>query len=440
MEGKTERITTATTTKTTKTTVTKRKRLEKDDDDDDDDDESSVAPKSITPKRKYNPPRHGGIFEYGTESRQSHTTFTVKCTATESPKCKGEVITRYNLIMNSFDNHGKYVCVCCTRTPAVMARKRELAQSSTTVETFVLGAHDRNSIHRVRACCELKASSKCLQHRIDEYREIVRTCERNEGKYVCQQCYNITKKMGRNNPNCKYALDDNFLRDIDTEFKAYLLGWIGSDGGFAPNGSIIITLHEMDVLILEKLRDGICPQLAVTHPKERPHRTLHICSTTMSADACRWLGLSFKKGESYKKWPFVQFPQLKSDELKWAFLRGYFDGDGCIHVTKSGAPRASISSNSKLMLTAIRDFVDLPGGIYKIDLHWAGVSTLVFMNKLYHNATIYLDRKYDKFQTVKHWRPNPSSLTDKLKIGLAKLAKLLDDDAPNDTSTTTTSI
>ena len=305
-----------------------------------------------------------------------------------------------------------------------MARKRELDQNRTTVETFVLGAYGRNSHHIVRICCELKASSKCRQHRIGEYRSIVETCERNEGKYVCLQCSRTTKNMGRGNPNCKYAFDDNFLKDIDTEFKAYLLGWIGSDGGFGHDGTIKIHIHEKDNDILEKLRDGICKDIPIAQSKDWHMRSLSICSTTMSADACRWLGLSFKKGGSYKKSSIVQFPRLKSDELKWAFLRGYFDGDGCIYATKYASPLSCVSSNSNNMLTAIRDFVNLPCHVSINQIRWSAVATLIFMHKIYLNASIYLDRKYEKFQTLKDWRP--TKLTEKTKIGLAKLAKILE--------------
>ena len=92
MEGKSELIT------TTRTTVTsKRKLVENDDDDDNVPSESKLVVK----RKRSDAKPHGGTFEYGTQARHSHVTYTVKCTINASPKCKVEVTTHYAAIMDS---------------------------------------------------------------------------------------------------------------------------------------------------------------------------------------------------------------------------------------------------------------------------------------------------------------------------------------------------
>ena len=363
-------------------------------------------------------------FEYGTLSRHSHTIVTAQCSANASPNCKKIVTTRYSGIMDTCENHeGNYVCLPCARTPAIKKRKNESLRTA-DIEKFELGSYSRSSHKRVRAYCELKIAEKCTREQVAEYRFILDVCELNDGKYVCLHCSRRLKYAGRGNPNTKYQFDDNFLENIDTEFKAYLLGWIGSDGTLPENGEITIAIHKKDCLLLEQLRNGICKTIELKEKKNTNLLSLTICSSTMSSHAAKWLGLNFEKGGSRKKDAIVQFPQLSSPELKWHFLRGYFDGDGCITFRVSKAenktPRSSIASTSIEMKKAIKEFVNLPCTLGEKEIMWSSTASLILWHKMYANATIYLHRKHKLYVDNKGWRPRKQ--TEKLK----KLLKQLD--------------
>ena len=65
-------------------------------------------------------------------------------------------------------------------------------------------------------------------------------------KYCSRVCWGISV-LGRGNQNSRYKqLDDTFFSEIDSPSKAYLLGWIASDGTIGKNGTISIALHKRD--------------------------------------------------------------------------------------------------------------------------------------------------------------------------------------------------
>lgn len=93
--------------------------------------------------------------------------------------------------------------------------------------------------------------------------------------------------------------------------------------------------------------------------------------------------------------------------MKYSFIRGYIDGDGCITFTQSGKLRISIVG-TKEFLTSIREvfpeFSDL-----KKDTRWKHNTYYIgcthkkankVLTKLYKNSTIYLQRKYDRIAVL----------------------------------------
>ncbi len=93
--------------------------------------------------------------------------------------------------------------------------------------------------------CDVSVSPKCKRTYLVNFGNYEITRQRN-GKDICLFCSRKLKFSGRGNPNCQYTeLDDNFFNAIDTEGKAYLLGWIVSDGWINP-GQIGIGVHKKD--------------------------------------------------------------------------------------------------------------------------------------------------------------------------------------------------
>lgn len=275
---------------------------------------------------------------------------------------------------------------------------------------FVPNSLERQSHKKVEAECDFKASKKCKNVWITEYRNLMKTFEENNEKIMCLNCMRVLKYKGRNNPSCKYRkLDDSFFSKIDSEEKAYLLGWIASDGHIRKRATII-EIHEKDKETLLTLKDIICPEMDIKSVKRKTgtHAYLIISSKQISEDLCGLLKI--KPG---KKSDVVQFPDLDNDKLKWQFLRGYFDGDGCIcsNLAKKTSPRCSISSNSKDMLLSIKNFTKIPCSISRNAIEWQGNNALDFLGKLYddckivNNRRLALNRKRELFLDWSTWVP-----------------------------------
>ena len=223
----------------------------------------------------------------------------------------------------------------------------------------------------------------------------------------CQVTAYQKRYLGRNNPNCKYEnLRDEFFAKVDTEEKAYLLGWIASDGCVAnSNGATQIQINVRDKAILKRLRDVICPALPIKY-RRNDMLSLSISSQEIQTDICLLLDIAPAK-KSY----VVNFPQLDSEELTWAFIRGFFDGDGSIaRVDSRRSPKCSITTNSRRMRDGIKKFCGI--NCYENNnsgtLEWYNGKALEFLSKLYERASIFLPRKYTLYMDWVCWVPSLS--------------------------------
>jgi len=257
--------------------------------------------------------------------------------------------------------------------------------------------------------CDSGKSSKCLGTFEREWRVVVKQRERIGNKDYCVFCQKTEEFSGRSNPNAKYFFKDSLLDSIDSSEKAYLLGWIASDGSIGHGGSITISVRDYDCDVLLKLRAIVDTNLPIAEIKTNMV-SLTINSTQMSKSALAHLGL-VTPGKKDSK---VEFPALSSEELKWAFLRGYYEGDGSLNSKKTlthPIPRVSITSNSLNMLESIRALAGI-GSIYpeskgyKWEIN-SGNSALNFLDRLYEDTLIpTLNRKYDLYCAYSSWRPS----------------------------------
>ena len=209
---------------------------------------------------------------------------------------------------------------------------------------------------------------------------------------------------------------------IDSEAKAYLLGWIASDGSIR-NNQIVICIRACDVGILEALRDFICPDLPIADDCKGSMKRLLICSTQWCKSIQKHLNLSFKKGGSHKKSHLVQMPVDISDSLKWCFLRGLFDGDGSIGIQQRAVGnsdaqgpntsssnrdylRISISSGSlgmRMQIVTLCRALNMNIYMYPNRIRLNGQYAARFLEKIYAKCDreFVLKRKYDIYKQLK---------------------------------------
>lgn len=247
--------------------------------------------------------------------------------------------------------------------------------------------------------CQLKLSEKCYGQKMITKENIRKNMKSNNGVYICVACTRRVTQSGNMSSNRKYKdIDDSFMKNIDTEEKAYLLGWISSDGHLMKSShGIAIGIHSDDIKILETLRDIISKNLKIYKFENRNIVNLSISSTEMCLDVCRHLQI--KPG---KKSHTVKFPKLDSDFLTWAFIRGVFEGDGHIVklTRKSRRRRCNITSESEDFLNALKSFCNDVGHIHSKDtFELNGDNAMNFLNSIYQfsNPKFRLERKYNVY-------------------------------------------
>lgn len=202
----------------------------------------------------------------------------------------------------------------------------------------------------------------------------------------------------------------NIFTSITEEWQSYFLGLLFSDGNLYKN-QITISLIEPDFYIVE----AICEKLFVEPPKF--YRSIHtiINSDGNKIQCSPQLSVSFSNVEfanilrekfnlQSNKSLTCMFPTNIPIKFIHHFIRGYFDGDGCI---KNNGKRRTISIlGSKSFLDAIK-YILLLEGIKNIHITQRGNIFSIyiysssdidsFYNFIYNDATIFLERKHVKF-------------------------------------------
>lgn len=128
-------------------------------------------------------------------------------------------------------------------------------------------------------------------------------------------------------------IDLKFFECIDSKEKAYALGLIYSDGSIDKSGyGFSFTSKDYDQISLFKnlikSDHKICEikSFDVRTNKTYNRYSLHICSKKVTKDL---LNIGLTNNKSFD----CNFPEF-NNELIWHFIRGLFDGDGCISQGK----------------------------------------------------------------------------------------------------------
>jgi hypothetical protein len=138
---------------------------------------------------------------------------------------------------------------------------------------------------------------------------------------ICHEANALGLRRPKPNP-CRVVRD--YFHSIDTDEKAYWLGFIAADGNVCLSGRkhiVSMSLQSRDLHWLERFRDAIAPGMQLIPRGQPPHAyTLSIGSEEMLYDL---INLGILPRKSYNlEWPSIP------DSLAIPFLLGYFDGDG----------------------------------------------------------------------------------------------------------------
>ena len=212
----------------------------------------------------------------------------------------------------------------------------------------------------------------------------------------------------------KYSANFRYFENIDSEDKAYFLGFIAADGCIFKN-SLIITLSSVDKHILERLVRVMKSNHAIFTKKRR---------TSYGVGEYSWLVITHKDLvkdlAKYtivpRKTSTVTVPEIRG-ELMRHFIRGYVDGDGCLsmyrHRKEGWKFGLSICGNPAFLQTIRDHFLKITKSLgYMSKRHknsksnvealcYSGCNTVpALVEYLYKDSTIFLNRKYEKYLSI----------------------------------------
>lgn len=221
--------------------------------------------------------------------------------------------------------------------------------------------------------------------------------------------------------NKVYEKDESFFERVDTEEKAYWLGFLYADGYIVQTkekSKIRLGIQSRDEEHLKKFLKSLKSNHKIKHSKKVTNEKeyylsfVDIVSVKMVKDIIA-LGCTPRK-------TFTQtFPSedILPKEFQLSFIRGVFDGDGCItkskdnYINLNGQQCESYKAyfiGTKNMIDNIKQILNVSylktckeKNIYKLYIGGNQHAYKILSEYIYKDATIYLERKYKKFLELK---------------------------------------
>ena len=218
----------------------------------------------------------------------------------------------------------------------------------------------------------------------------------------------------------KYSFDRNFFFQENAHL-AYFLGWVSSDGYIQTNSNVIgIEIKQSDRKVLEDIREA----MKYTRPIidfERKERGNGVFSKFILENKEIKELLINKYNiiprKSSKDFCF-NFSNLNKEFWK-DYIRGYFDGDGCIKITGVSLTFQIDCTSLKMLLAIEKALKEIDNSIYLsvtrrdpqerntkdninsklplFRLYGYGDNAKKVFDIIYKDADIYLQRKYDRY-------------------------------------------
>lgn len=204
--------------------------------------------------------------------------------------------------------------------------------------------------------------------------------------------------------NRKYYFNNEYFDRIDTEEKAYWLGFLYADGYISSNNNGFgCSLKKEDESHLKKFLN--CIEINNLSCLQYEERTKSYGFDLFDANMYnRLVELGFTPNKSYDHSDkiFFNIP----DSFKRDFIRGLWDGDGYVSISSENKNITGIVSNNNELLVTIAKYlcnifdknfckVSYSDGYPRIRLSCK--KAYFFCTYLYNNSKIYLDRKYNAY-------------------------------------------
>lgn len=216
---------------------------------------------------------------------------------------------------------------------------------------------------------------------------------------------NILKNMSETKR--KYKINESIFEKINTEEKAYWLGFLFADGyNHIKKSTVTLSLSDIDFIMLEKFKFFLQTDKPIRKNSEGSHKVV-IENKKISSDLKN-------KGVIQKKTHKLEFPEFLNISLERHFIRGYFDGDGCVTYGKLLNAYSSVSIVScKKFLDELKKRIDVNFSYNKrhkdrndeiLTLSTGGIKNIMkIYDYFYKDGGVFMPRKKEKFEKWFKW-------------------------------------
>ena len=207
---------------------------------------------------------------------------------------------------------------------------------------------------------------------------------------------------------CKrYNVNEEYFKKIDTEEKAYWLGFLFADGCIKNNGnsySVCLQLAEKDKNTIAKFKKSITSEHPIVkYYDKRVDKNYYGIYVSNFKFAENLMSVGCLPRKTFDA--IFPFDKIAEDLIRH-FIRGYFDGDGCVtrSSNKYKYPIANLclskKSGEQLQKYVLENF-NITSYLGKSrSIHCLNFSTqqaLAFLRWIYNDSNIYMERKYKRF-------------------------------------------
>ncbi len=273
--------------------------------------------------------------------------------------------------------------------------------------------------------CQKKLSEDQMSELVQAYNTDVRPKELQTRYAISKSTLygylktNVVEPRYFENPHYK------FFQHIDTEQQAYWLGFIAADGCVqSSQGRLHVALARKDKDHLRMLNEAIgasnniCDYTGTSVKGAFPVSSLTICSKGLVRDLNA-------HGIVDRKTHLLVYPTILP-ALERHYLRGYFDGDGCWTVNKTGSIYFECIGRREFITTLQEQLVKACGlrftklgacsksRVVATVRYGGNIQCLRIANYLYEGASVYMPRKRDI--VVQHYQNHETS-SGRLQFG-----------------------
>lgn len=229
-----------------------------------------------------------------------------------------------------------------------------------------------------------------------------------------------------------------FDNGITTEFEAYLAGFLYADGYVDKRNALIINLAVRDEEFLQNLCNILNKELNKTYKL----RYIESQNSVRLGIYCKKFvqnlqNIGIRNRKTYDNYSTI-FDNIQNKILRLHFIRGFYDGDGSIHMNKTGKAQIAMVSLNQKLLDSILSFIKTEcmihtnaqltkTHVYSLQLQ-GNVVVKSLLDLLYMNSTIYLLRKYIIYTKIRIYKDRCSSkykYIHQMKSGKWRLTKCI---------------